>query len=149
MAGIEPPYDCPPTGLMIQRNKRGESESVIKWKAKVMKDSSWTSLTSPEAILKGFIAGCLLAGGIFNPSLGSVVDLVLVVLGIAAFIDAVMPSNKDMHGFTVFVFALAGGLVMFALSISGNSYGFIIVAVILAVLFVLKNILTGLRVLNK
>ncbi len=112
-------------------------------------NSNWTSLTSPEAMLKGFIAGFLVAGGVFNPALGPAIDAILVILGIAGFLDAVMPSSRSMHGFTVFVFALVGGLVMLALSISGNSPVFLLVAVIVSVLLHLKTILTGLHVLSK
>ena len=114
-----------------------------------MTDSSWTSLTSPEAMLKGFISGFLFAGGLFNPSFGPAIQVMLVILGIAGLLDAIIPSSRSMHGFTVFVFALAGGIMMLALSISGNSPAFLLVAVLIAVLLHLKNILTGLHVLSK
>jgi len=115
----------------------------------VGRDNGWTSLTSAEAMIKGFIAGLLVAGGIFCPSLGAAIQVVLVIIGIAAFIDAVMPSNKSMHGFTIFVFTLVGGLVMFGLSLSGSAPVILLVAVIIVVLIYLKNVLTGLHVLSK
>ena len=115
-----------------------------------MVENGWgASLTSPEAMLKGLIAGCLVAGGLFNPSFGTAIQIILVILGIAAFLDAIIPSSRNIHGFTVFVFALVGGLVMFGLSISGNASVFLLVAVIVVVLIYLRNIFTGLHILSK
>jgi hypothetical protein len=114
-----------------------------------MPEKTWSlPLTSAEAVLKGFIAGFLVGAGVFNP-FGTAVQLVLVVLGALVFLDAAIPSGRAVHGFTVIVLAMTGGLVVFVLSMTGNAFIFVVIAVIIAVLIYVKRVLTGLHILGK
>ncbi len=116
----------------------------------MVEDRTWNvPLTSPLAALKGFLSGCLVAGGLFNQPFGFAIEAILLVLGIIVFIETIMPSSMNLHGITVMVFALTGGLITFALSITGNSPVFLAAVVIVTVLLYVRHIITGLHVLSK
>jgi hypothetical protein len=106
-------------------------------------------LTSSESILKGLVAGFLIGAGVFGQAFGIVIQIVLVALGALVFLDAIIPASKSVHGFTVLIFAVVGGLAAFLLTITGNAFIFVIIAVIIAVLIYLRKVMTGLHVLSK
>lgn len=115
----------------------------------MLRGESQVSLTSWEAALKGFLAGALVIGGILGVEFGLPVQGMLFVVGLVIFLEAIIPSNKNMHGLTAFAFMLLGAVASFAASVSGAAAGFLIVAFILVVLLYVRHILTGLHVLNK
>ena len=76
----------------------------------------YTSLTQSHSILNGFLAGCLIAGGIFAPY-GLFIQAVLFLVGLFVLIDTIMPHGEMLYAVTVVVFTVIGFVVTLILSI--------------------------------
>ena len=84
------------------------------------------SLTQAHSILNGFLAGCLIAGSIFN-AYGLFLQGILFLVGLFVLVDTVLPSGEMMYALSVVFFAIIGFLVILMFSLWQVALPFLIV----------------------
>lgn len=86
------------------------------------------------AILKGFLSGCLVAGGIMNPY-GFIMQAVLFVIGMLIFLDALFPYSAPIFPIETSIFFIIGAVVSYVFAIS-DLIEMLFVVVLIATLLV-------------
>jgi hypothetical protein len=107
------------------------------------------SLTSFGSILKGFLSGSLMAGGIANQQLGIGLQALLFLVGLAVFLDEIIPSSRNIHIITAVAFMFFGAIVSFVMSLGSGAQAFLLVVFIITIVVYLERIILGLNVLKK
>lgn len=104
---------------------------------RMFEDFYWP-ISSYRCVLEGLISGCFLASSFFIP-LGLFVQLILFVIGLLSFIDAIMIVEEDPHIFTVVIFALvSSGVVFFSQLYDLAIYYLLLMVIIGAVFYYLR-----------
>jgi len=89
-------------------------------------------LTHAHNILNGFLAGCLVAGGLFS-AYGALIQFLLFLFGVFIMVDIVLPEGECAYVITSLLSAAAGFVATLVLSVWGFSIVFLPLVTIVAV----------------
>ncbi len=89
-----------------------------------------------SSMLKGFISGCLMAGGLFNPAFGPGVQIILFIVGFVVFLDDVTPSGRGAYIYVSIFSLLLSAFITFFFSVAGYAVPWLVfIAVITAAVY--------------
>ena len=92
------------------------------------------SLWDAKSAIRGIISGSIIIGSLFN-NYGEMAQAILFLFGVLILIDSLVPVGGVRYTMTIVEFAVAGGIITFVLSTLNQSFYWMLLVILGALLF--------------